>query len=81
MVKWDGIEDTGPLPTRVWLSRIKQEDENTVNDEEWKPLRKVRNIIGRNLIKISIGIPTRYRLIFSSIVYLIAHASQTISCR
>jgi len=81
MVKWDGIEDTGPLPTRVWLSRIKQEDENTVNREEWKPLRKVRNIIGRNLIKISSGIPTRYRLIFSSIVYLIAHASQTESYR
>ena len=81
MVKWDGIEDTGPLPTRVWLSRIKQEDENTVNHEEWKPLRKVRNIIGRTLIKISIGIPTTNRLIFSSIVYLIAHASQTESYR
>lgn len=41
MVKWDGIEDTGPLPTRVWLSRTKIEDDVAANNEEWKPLRKV----------------------------------------
>jgi len=41
MVKWDYIEDTNPLPTRVWLSRTKnEEDEGVVNNEEWKPLRK-----------------------------------------
>jgi len=41
MVKWNRIEDNGALPTRVWLSRTKPEDENAVNPEEWKPLRKV----------------------------------------
>eukprot|EP00531_Pseudo-nitzschia_arenysensis_P009879 CAMPEP_0116120120 /NCGR_PEP_ID=MMETSP0329-20121206/3010_1 /TAXON_ID=697910 /ORGANISM="Pseudo-nitzschia arenysensis, Strain B593" /LENGTH=689 /DNA_ID=CAMNT_0003613877 /DNA_START=117 /DNA_END=2189 /DNA_ORIENTATION=+ len=48
MVKWEGIEDTSPLPTRVWLGRTKlDEDANTTstttgpNPEEWKPLRKV----------------------------------------
>lgn len=41
MVKWDGIEDIGSLPTRVWLSRSKPEDETAENPEEWKPLRKV----------------------------------------
>lgn len=41
MVKWEGIEDTSPLPTRVWLSRTKLEDETAKNEEEWKPLRKV----------------------------------------
>lgn len=41
MVKWDHIEDTGPLPTRVWLSRKKLDDESAANPEEWKPLRKV----------------------------------------
>jgi len=41
MVKWDYIEDTSPLPTRVWLSRTKnEEDDGFVNNEEWKPLRK-----------------------------------------
>ena len=42
MVKWEGIEDTGVLPTRIWLSRPKLDDENAVNPEEWQPLRKVR---------------------------------------
>lgn len=41
MVKWEGIEDTGVLPTRIWLSRPKLDDENAVNPEEWQPLRKV----------------------------------------
>ena len=38
MVDWHGIEDTGQLPTRVWLSRTKETDKEK---EEWKPLRKV----------------------------------------
>jgi hypothetical protein len=38
MVNWQGIEDTGQLPTRVWLSRTK---ESGKEKEEWKPLRKV----------------------------------------
>ena len=38
MVNWQGIEDTGSKPTRVWLSRTK---ENGNEKEEWKPLRKV----------------------------------------
>jgi hypothetical protein len=38
MVNWQGIEDTGLLPARVWLSRTK---ENGKEKEEWKPLRKV----------------------------------------
>ncbi|KAG7374655.1 DDHD domain containing protein [Nitzschia inconspicua] len=38
MVNWHGIEDTGLLPTRVWLSRTK---ETGKEKEEWKPLRKV----------------------------------------
>ena len=47
MVKWEGIEDTSPLPTRIWLSRAKEEDEEGKKDavnntEEWKPLRKVK---------------------------------------
>ena len=41
MVKWDGIEDTGVLPTRIWLSRLKMDDDKAVNPEEWQPLRKV----------------------------------------
>lgn len=38
MVNWQGIEDNGMLPTRVWLSRTK---ESGKEKEEWKPLRKV----------------------------------------
>lgn len=38
MVNWTGIEDTGLLPTRVWLSRTKETEKEK---EEWKPLRKV----------------------------------------
>lgn len=45
MVKWEGIEDNGPIPTRVWLSRTKLDNENEVNHEEWKPLRKVRSTL------------------------------------
>ena len=38
MVNWLGIEDSGVIPSRVWLSRTKE----TVKDaEEWQPLRKV----------------------------------------
>jgi hypothetical protein len=37
MVTWQGIEDAGDLPTRVWLSRLK---ETGKDKEEWKPLRK-----------------------------------------
>uniref|UniRef100_A0A6V0AGG1 DDHD domain-containing protein n=1 Tax=Pseudo-nitzschia australis TaxID=44445 RepID=A0A6V0AGG1_9STRA len=40
MVTWEAIEDLGVLPTRVWLSRPKLEDENAVNQEKWEPLRK-----------------------------------------
>jgi hypothetical protein len=38
MVNWQGIEDTGLLPTRVWLGRSK---ETGKEKEEWKPLRRV----------------------------------------
>ena len=50
---WEGIEDVSPLPTRVWLSRAKGEEEegklDSVNTEEWKPLRKVKIIVPQNL--------------------------------
>lgn len=38
MVNWQGVEDAGLIPTRVWLSRTK---ESGKDKEEWQPLRKV----------------------------------------
>jgi hypothetical protein len=38
MVNWLGIEDSGAVPTRVWLSRTKETGKDR---EEWQPLRKV----------------------------------------